>query len=80
MFNEIEHNERKIQQWGEKLDKAMHDGDLEAANRYEKVWAEMIRHNDGLKEQAEREASEAPRRAAEARLRYHVENDTLDLY
>jgi len=28
----------------------------------------------------ERHESEAPRRAAEARLAYHVENDTLDLY
>lgn len=28
----------------------------------------------------QRHESEAPRRAAEARLAYHVENDTLDLY
>ena len=28
----------------------------------------------------ERHESEAPRRAAEARLAHHVENDTLDLY
>ncbi len=79
-FNEIEHNERKIQQWGEKLDQAIAEGNDEAAALYEEVWAEMARHNHALKEQAEREESEAPRRAAEARLRYHVENDTLDLY
>jgi hypothetical protein len=28
----------------------------------------------------QRHESDAPRRAAEARLAYHVENDTLDLY
>ena len=31
-------------------------------------------------EMLDRLLSEAPRRAAEARLAYHVENDTLDLY
>jgi hypothetical protein len=35
---------------------------------------------DHLNEQVEIYESERPRREAEARLAYHVENDTLDLY
>ncbi len=48
-FNEIEHNERKIQQWGEKLDQASAEGRDAAAVIYDEVRAEMIRHNDDLK-------------------------------
>ena len=38
---------------------------------------ELLSH---LNEQVEIYESERPRREAEARLAYHVENDTLDLY
>jgi hypothetical protein len=40
------------------------------------IWEEL----EGLLEAEERRQSKAPRRAAEARLAYHAENDTLDLY
>lgn len=38
---------------------------------------ELLSH---LNEQVEKYESERPRREAESRLAYHVENDTLDLY
>ena len=62
------------------IDDAEQRGQETEAQSLERIAGRM---EDLLQEQRDilqRIESEAPRRAAEARLAYHLENDTLDLY
>mgnify|MGYP006285946983 CR=1 FL=1 len=64
----------------QKIDDALARGDEVAATSHERMANVIERMISKEEARLEREISEAPRRAAEARLAYHLENDTLDLY
>jgi len=63
-----------------RVDAAEEAGDENAAAIQQEILNTLYQLRDEMEEDAERRESERPRRAAEARLRFHEENDTLDLY
>ena len=65
---------------GKQLDAAEKRGDDIAAESLQRIWLVKEGLLSEAEEQLEDYRSEAGRRSAEARLAYHEENDTLDLY
>ena len=65
---------------GRQLDDAEERGDDIAAESLQRSWLVKERLLADAQEQLSRYRSEAGRRSAEARLTYHAESDTLDLY
>lgn len=65
---------------GKQLDAAEERGDDIAAESLERSWLVKEGLLADAQEQLDRYQSEAGRRSAEARLAYHEENDTVDLY
>ena len=65
---------------GKQLDAAEKRGDDIAAESLQRIWLVKEGLLSDAEEQLEDYRSEAGRRSAEARLAYHEENDTLDLY
>lgn len=65
---------------GKQLDAAEERGDDLAAVSLERSWLVKETLLSDAQEKLDQYRSEAGRRSAEARLEFHAENDTLDLY
>jgi hypothetical protein len=64
----------------DKADAAEESGDIGLAAAHEAAAAALSELHHDVQEKIESWQSESARRAADCRLAYHVENDTLDLY
>lgn len=80
----LDHNVRllsdDLNHVGHQLDAAEDRGDELAAESLERIWIVKERLLDEARRKLDNYYSEISRRSAEARLAYHAEEDTLDLY
>lgn len=70
----------EAEQIGFAVDAATEAGNAEAARVADRAFSVAMVRVEELREEIERLEDTLPRLGAEARLRFHEENDTLDLY